>query len=179
MFSGIPFGSVLYVDAAFASGWGTEQGTNPDSVKSQTGYIIEVMSCPVIWCSKLQPCIATSTMESEYTALSMSLRAAIPLLEVTNAINIGLSFVKDRILTFKATVHEDNMGALRLAQLKPGRNTPCSKFYALKLHWFCSWLKPKAIEIVHCPTKDQKADFLTKPLGPTLFKACRLLSMGW
>ena len=109
----------------------------------------------------------------------MSLRAVIPLLEVTNAINIGLSLVKDRMLTLNATVHKDNMGALRLAQLEPGRNTPHSKFYALKLYWFCSWLKPKAIEIVHCPTKDQKADFLTKPLGPTLFKACRLLSMGW
>ena len=63
----------IYVDAAFASGWGTELGENPDSVKSRTGYIVEVMGCPVIWCSKLQPCIATSTMESEYTALSMAL----------------------------------------------------------------------------------------------------------
>ena len=70
-------------------------------------------------------------------------------------------------------------GALRLAQLEPGQNTPRSKFYALKLHWFWSWLKPKLIEIIHCPTQDQKADFLTKPLGPTMFKACRILSMGW
>jgi hypothetical protein len=169
----------VYVDAAFASGWGTELGTNPDSVKSRTGYIVEVMGCSVIWCSKLQPCIATSTMESEYTALSMSLRAAIPLLEVTAAINKGLDFTATRLLTFKATVHEDNMGALRLAQLEPGQHTPRSKFYALKLHWFRSWLKPRAIEIIHCPTKDQKADFLTKPLGPTLFEACRFLSMGW
>jgi hypothetical protein len=169
----------IYVDAAFASGWGTELGTNPDSVKSRTGYIIEVMGCGVLWCSKLQPCIATSTMESEYTALSMALRAAIPLIEVTTAINKGLKFTTTKLLTFKATVHEDNMGALRLAQLEPGRNTPRSKFYALKLHWFRSWLKPKEIEIVHCPTKDQKADYLTKPLGPTMFEACRLLSMGW
>jgi hypothetical protein len=169
----------VYVDAAFASGWGTEQGTNPDSVKSRTGYIIEVMGCSVIWCSKLQPCIATSTMESEYTALSMALRAAIPLLDVVKAINNGLKFTTTKLLTFKATVHEDNMGALRLAQLEPGRNTPRSKFYAIKLHWFRSWLKPREIEIIHCPTKDQKADYLTKPLGPTLFEACRLLSMGW
>jgi hypothetical protein len=169
----------VYVDAAFASGWGTEQGTNPDSVKSRTGFIIEVMGCSVVWCSKLQPCIATSTMESEYTALSMALRAAIPLLDVTKSINKGLNFTTTKLLTFKATVHEDNMGALKLAKLEPGRNTPRSKFYAIKLHWFRSWLKPRQIEIIHCPTKDQKADYLTKPLGPTLFKACRLLSMGW
>jgi hypothetical protein len=169
----------VYVDAAFASGWGTELGTNPDSVKSRTGYIVEVMGCSVIWCSKLQPCIATSTMESEYTALSMALRAAIPLLDVTAAINKGLDFTATRLLKFKATVHEDNMGALRLAQLEPGQHTPRSKFYALKLHWFRSWLKPRDIEVIYCPTIDQKADFLTKPLGPTLFEACRFLSMGW
>jgi hypothetical protein len=67
----------IYVDAAFACGWGTELGTNPNSVKSHTGYIVEVMGCSVIWCSKLQTSIATSTMESEYTALSMALCAAI------------------------------------------------------------------------------------------------------
>ena len=169
----------VYVDAAFASGWGTELGNNPDSVKSRTGFIIEVMGCSVIWSSKLQPCIATSTMESEYTALSMALRAAIPLLDVTKSINDGLKFTATRLLTFKATVHEDNMGALRLAKLEPGQHTPRSKFYALKLHWFRSWLKPREIEIIHCPTADQKADYLTKPLGPTLFEACRFLSMGW
>ena len=38
----------IYVDAAFASGCGTELGTNPDSVKSRTGYIIEVLGCPVV-----------------------------------------------------------------------------------------------------------------------------------
>jgi hypothetical protein len=169
----------VYVDAAFASGWGTELGTNPDSVKSRTGFIVEVMGCSVIWCSKLQPCIATSTMESEYTALSMALRSAIPLLDVTKSINEGLKFTATKLLTFKATVHEDNMGALRLAQLEPGQHTPRSKFYALKLHWFRSWLTPRKIEIIHCPTVDQKADYLTKPLGPTLFEACRFLSMGW
>jgi len=100
------------VDAAFASEWGTEQGTNPDSVKSCTGFIVEVMGCPVIWCSKLQPFIATSTMEFECTALSMSLRAAIPLMTVTEAINDGLKCTHYRLLTFKATVHEDNMGTL-------------------------------------------------------------------
>ena len=119
-------------------------------------------------------------MEFEHTALSMSLRAAIPLMAVTEAINDGLiNFIHHRLLTFKATLDEDNMGALRLAQLEPGRITPCSKFYALKLHWFRSWLKPKNIEIIHCPTQAQKANFLTKALGPTAFKACRLLSMGW
>jgi hypothetical protein len=169
----------VYVDASFACGWGTELGTNPDSVKSRTGYIIEIMGCSVLWKSQLQTSIATSTMESEYTALSMALRAAIPLLDICISINHGLGLTKDKLLTFKTTIHEDNIGALTLAQLEPGRHTPRSKFYALRLHWFRSWLKPREIEIIHVSTKDQKADYLTKPLTSQLFKNCRLLSMGW
>ena len=80
-------------------------------------------------------------MKFEYTALSMSLRAAIPLMAVTSVINKGLDFVCDQLLTFKATVCEDNMGALRLAQLEPDRKTPRSNFYAQKLPWFRYWLK--------------------------------------
>ena len=117
----------MFVDAAFACGWGTRQGINPDLVKSRTGYIIEVMGCLVVWCSKLQVSIATSTsMESEYTALSMALCAAIPVvMAVSCAIHKGLSLLNTKFLKFQATVHDDNLGALPLAKLvEPGRYTP-------------------------------------------------------
>ena len=169
----------VYVDAAFACGWSEELGTNPDSVKSRTGYIIEIMCCPVIWVAKLQTSIATSTMESEYTALSMALQAAIPLLAIVESVVNGLQYKSRRILSFQATVHKDNQGALILATLEPGRHTPRSKFYAIKLHWFRSWLNPKSIVIIFCPTKEQKADFLTKPLTKDVFQSNRKLSMGW
>jgi hypothetical protein len=118
-------------------------------------------------------------MESEYTALSMALRAAIPLIADTKAVANGLAFTRDRILTFKATVHEDNQGAIILANLEPGRHTPRSKFYALRLHWFRSWLKPNQTEIIFISTKLQKADYLTKPLQSKPFAVNRKLSMGW
>jgi hypothetical protein len=126
-----PLNIDVYVDAAFTCSWGSKCGTNPESVKSRTGYIIEVAGYPVLWVSKLQSTIATSTMESEYTALSMALCAAIPLIAVTKAVANGLAFTRYQVLTFKATVHEDNQGALILANLEPGRHTPRSKFYAL------------------------------------------------
>ena len=62
----------LYVDAAFACGWQVEDSTNPESVKSRTGNIIEMANFPVLWVSKEQSSVATSTMESKYTALSMA-----------------------------------------------------------------------------------------------------------
>jgi hypothetical protein len=71
------------------------------------------------------------------------------------------------------------MGALTLANLEPGRTTPRSKFYAIKFHWFRSWLKPKEIEIQYIDTKQQKADILTKSLTVSEFLRARKLTCGW
>ena len=137
------------------------------------------MGCPVAWKSKLQTDIATSTMEAEYSALSMALRAAIPLLEVIRYVVKGFAPTSSSVTRFLTVVHEDNQGALRLGQMEPGRNTPRSKFYAIKHHWFRSWLKPQEIELKYIESKKQKADILTKSLGTFDFEANRKLSCGW
>ena len=105
-------------------------------------------------------------MKSGYTALSISLRATIPhkLKLHTTAINNGFKFTTTKLFTFKATVHEHKMGALRLAQLEPGRNTPQSKLHALELHWFCSWLKPQRLRLHIVQHKTRKLITLSKAL---------------
>ena len=108
----------------------------PDSVKSRIGSIIIIANCPFIWVSKLQTTVSTSTMESEYTAMSMAMRSAIPLLAVIESVSGGLKYYTHKLIMFKATVHEDNQGTLILANLENGRHTPRSKFYAIKQHWF-------------------------------------------
>jgi hypothetical protein len=60
------------------------------SVKSRTGFVIEVMGCPIQWMCKLQTNIATSSKEAEYTALSVALRPAIPLLDVIRICDLFL-----------------------------------------------------------------------------------------
>jgi len=179
-----PLGSVfetdVYVDADFAGGWGYEDPNDPVCVKSRTGFIIEVMGCGVQWSSKLQTNIATSTMEAEYTALSTALRTAIPFMEACRyVINSFRNSSTKSLVTFKTTVHEDNMGALTLDKLEPGRNTPCSKFYTIKMHWFRSKLKPNEIELQYIDTKMQKADIFTKSLTTAEFLRARKLTCGW
>lgn len=71
-----------YVDADFAGLWGVEPDQDPVSVKSRTGYLIKFMGCPLLWVSKLQTQIALSTMESEYIALSQSMRDLISIQEI-------------------------------------------------------------------------------------------------
>jgi hypothetical protein len=168
-----------YVDADFAGMWGHEDKQDPSCVKSRTGFVIFLMDCPVIWTSKLQTDIATSTMESEYNSLSIAMRDVIPLQNLTREIIRGLGHDKIRLTTFKTTVHEDNTGALKLARMEPGRMTPRSKHYGIKYHWFRSKLKPNEVEIVHVGTDLQRADFLTKALRVPKFEENRKLTCGW
>ena len=63
-------------------------------------------------------------MESEYTAILMALRSAIPVLVVIESVSSELDYHKHKLLTFKATVHKDNQSTLILANLKNGRHTP-------------------------------------------------------
>jgi hypothetical protein len=116
--------------------WGHEDKQDPACVKSRTGYVIFMMDCPVVWVSKLQSDIATSTMESEYNSLSIAMRDVIPLQHLAKEIVRGLGYDKIRLTTFKTTVHEDNTGTITLAKMEPGRMTPRSKHYGIKYHWF-------------------------------------------
>jgi hypothetical protein len=84
--------------------------------------------------------------------------------------------------SFRTVVHEDNQGALSLANLEPGRGTPRSKHYAVTLHWFRSKLNPDGphpIKVVKITADMQRADILTKGLSKVKFQAIRKLLCGW
>jgi hypothetical protein len=104
----------------------------------------------VIWTSKLQTEIATSTMESEYIALAIAMRDLLPFKRLFLAVAHGISLDKSKTTTFKTTVWEDNLGAL--------------------YHWFHSHLKPNEIEIEKIDMKLQRADILMKGLQYATFK---------
>jgi hypothetical protein len=54
-----------YVDADFAGLWGYEEKQDSSGVKSRTGCVLFIADCPVLWVSRLQTDIATSTTEVE------------------------------------------------------------------------------------------------------------------
>lgn len=125
-----------YVDADFAGLWPHEDKLDPISVKSRTGFVVCLSECPVIWGSKLQGEISTSTMEAEYNALSYAMRELLPFKHLVEAIATIVGYDEKETTTFKTTIWEDNVGALTLARMEPGRSTPRSKHYAVKTHWF-------------------------------------------
>jgi hypothetical protein len=117
-----------YVDADFAGLWPHEDKHDPTCVKSRTGFVICIANCPVIWSSKLQSDIATSTMEAEYNALSTAMKSVLPLLELFKAVGKQVGLDENQVTSFRTTVWEDNVGALTLANMEPVRMTPRSNF---------------------------------------------------
>ena len=169
----------VFVDSDFLGLYGKESRTDPTSVKSRTGYLIRINGCPVIWSSKLQDSIALSTMMAEYYALSTALKEVIPLRELIKVISKHADLADPELATFKTTVWEDNIGAQTLATLEPGHQTPRSKFYDVKVHWFRQYVKDKTIEVKRIDTSEQLADIFTKPSPREPFERIRKLILGW
>ena len=164
-----------YVDASFAGEWNTTWSDEPSSVMSRTGYVILYANCPIIWSSKLQSEIALSTTESEYIALSQSLRDVIPLIGLLNELQPVLSFTSD-MPTVHCTIFEDNKGCIDLVNIPKIR--PRTKHIALKYHHFRSSVCNKMISIRYVETKLQMADIFTKALNDRQFAVLRAMLVG-
>ena len=167
-----------YPDADFAGMYGYEKPTDPSCVKSRTGYVITFVDCPVLWQSKLQTETALSTMEAEIISLSHSCRVLFPICDMTQALGkaVGLPIGET---TIKVSIHEDNAGALVLAQTLPPQFTPRSKYYAAKTIWFREKIFKHGIKLLKIDTLEQLGDMFTKGLPRKTFEYLRSKLMGW
>ena len=158
--------------------WSYEDPQDPSCVKSRTGFVIQITGCPLLWASRLQQEIALSTMQAEYTAMSMAMRDLLPFQRLAFDVCRATGLDKTTVSTIHSTVWEDD-GALTLAKLPINHVTPRSsnQHYAVKLHWFRSQLWSGAIGIKRVATDEQLADILTKGLRAE--KCTRFKLMGW
>ena len=81
----------------------------------------------------------------------------------------------------RVCVHEDNAGALVLANTLPPQYTPRSKFYAIKTIWMREeFVKRKDIlTVMKIDTVEQLGDIFTKGLPKATFEYLRNKLMGW
>ncbi|KAL7475644.1 hypothetical protein ACHAW6_001552, partial [Cyclotella cf. meneghiniana] len=169
-----------FTDADFAGLYGHEDSQDPHCACSWTGYVIMVFGCPVVWRSNLQTEIAVSTMEAEYVAFSTACKDLIPVVAVIRELSNAVGLVDDFVTNLHIKIHEDNVGALTLAKLEPGRMTPRSKHYAIKYHWFCEFISSPEnwVEVVKVDSRNQLGDIFTKGLAAPTFEYLRRLLMG-
>jgi hypothetical protein len=169
----------MYVDADFAGMWNAAlDDQDPTRVKSRSGYVFMLANCPLLWSSKLQTEVATSTLESEFIALSSAMRDLIPARLILQAISKSLGLSVPEGANLKSTVFEDNNGCLTLATIP--KMTPRTKHIGVKYFWFRSHCGPgSGINIVKVDTKEQLTDQFTKGLGLEAFTHLRHKLMGW
>jgi hypothetical protein len=166
-----------YVDADFAGLHGRDPEYSTTSAKSRTGYLVSLGNCPIIWKSHLQTEITLSTLESEYSALSSSLRIVLPLRDLLAEITAGIKLPKGFSTIVNCRVFEDNNGALLLATQQKITNR--TKYFRVKWHHFWEHVRIGTIDVQKIATVEQRADYLTKGLPRESFERIRKLVQGW
>ena len=168
----------VYVDSDFAGNYVPEEAQDDiNTARSRYGYIVTYRGCPITWASKMQTEVALSSTESEFIALSHTLRNTIPLMELLKELeqkNIGFPPTKPGI---HCEVFEDNSGAIEIAKVPKMR--PRTKHINVKYHHFREYIEREDISIHYINTEDQPADMMTKPLNETLLSKHRYTVMGW
>ena len=126
---------------------------------SRTGYVISYANCPIIWLSKLMTEFALSTTESEYMALSLSMRNVIPLMELLKELKEVVPS-EDSAPTIHCTIFEDNKDCVDLVETP--RMRPRTKHIASKYHHFRSFVKNKTVSIRYVGTTLQREAILLR-----------------
>ena len=127
---------------------------DPNDRKSTSGYMFMIGSAPVSWRSKKQLCVALSSAEAEYVALSSAAQEAIWIRQLLSEI-FGKS---DQIL-----IYEDNQSAIQMAKNPQFHGR--SKHIAIRYHFIRDTVNKKCVALEYCPTDKMTADMLTKGLG--------------
>ena len=92
-------------------------------VNIRISYVITVADCPALWQSKLQSEIALSIMEAEVIELDHSCKELLPIMDMVVALEEAVGLSQD-LTTMHVSIHDDNTGALILAETIPPQNTP-------------------------------------------------------
>jgi hypothetical protein len=78
----------------------------------------------------------------------------------------------------RVSVHENNSGALVLAETLPPQFTPRSKYYATKTIWFREEINRRGIKLLKIETFEQLGDMFTKCLAKPSFEYLRSKIIG-
>ncbi len=78
-----------------------------------------------------------------------------------------------------ASIHGVNLGALVLAKTLPPQFTPRSKYYAIKISWFCEEIFKRDTQLNNIDTVKQLGDIYTKGLTRVVFEYLQKKIMGW
>lgn len=123
--------------------------------RSTGGYTFTMAGAAISWKSKKQGCVARSSSEAEYMALAAAAQEAIWMRNI-------FQFTQSNIQVSPTTIRVDNQGAIKMARNdSSGTRT---KHIDIQYHFVRDSLSKNLFAVDYCPTADNTADILTKPL---------------
>ena len=134
--------------------------------KSTLGYIFQVGSGAIYWKSKKQDCVALSTAEAEYVALSSATQESVWLRRLFADLGIPPEG--------PTVINEDNQSTI--AMTKNPQYHGRAKHIDIKHHFIKEQVSEGAIVLKYCPSEEMTADILTKSLSKEPF--CKLRSIA-
>ena len=135
-----------------------------DTRRSTSGYAFMMNGGCISWRSKKQRTVALSSTEAEYMALTEAVQEAIWL-------KAFLCELGEMSLSDAVKIHEDNQGSIALA-----KNPEChkrTKHIDIRYHFVREKVEDGQVVLQYCPTKEMKADLMTKPISAVQFEGLR------
>ena len=131
--------------------------------KSTTGYLFQIGGTAITWKSQKQSCVALSTAEAEYMALSKAAQEAVWIRELNS--DLGNQQSQPTL------IYEDNQSAISMAKNPQFHGR--SKHINIKYHYVREQVRAGKIVLKYCPTEDMLADLLTKGIEAVKFERLR------
>lgn len=141
----------------------TDWAGDLDDRKSSSGYVFQISNAAVSWLSKRQSCVALSTAEAEYMALTSATQEAVWLRQL-------LSDLKNK-QTGPMLILEDNQAAICMA--KNAQYHGRAKHIDIKYHFIREHIANAAVKLEYCSTEEMIADMFTKGLSVVRFTKLR------
>jgi len=131
--------------------------------KSTSGYVFLLSLGAVIWSSKKQPIVTLSTTEAKFIATVVCACQAIWM----NRVLREFEYNNETCTLIRC----DNSSTIKLSKnpVMHGR----SKHIDVRYHFLRNLTKEGSIALIHCGSKDQVADIMTKPLKVDVFQRLR------
>ena len=127
--------------------------------KSTSGYVFMLSGGAVSWSSKKQKCIALSTAEAEYIALSSAAQESIWLRQLMTELGTPPEA--------PTMIFEDNQSTI--AMTKNPQFHGRAKHIDIKHHFIREQVSQGTVELQYCPMTEMTVDILTKGLNRESF----------
>ncbi len=102
-------------------------------------------------------------------ALGAFMRELITIMDMVQSLAVTVGIPAGDV-NMRVLVHEDNSGALVLAETLPPKFTLCSKYYTTKTIWFCEEIIKRGVKLLKIETSEQLGDMFTKGLAEPTFE---------